>query len=164
MNKQLCLAVATLGAAVVMRDAGRCQSQELLADELVSRSSIVAVGKVTALKSAWSADRTRIVTNVTVAVDQYLKGEGTSTVMITVPGGEVDGIGELYSHTARFSNDEEVVIFAERDRQGQLRVVGGDQGKATVRKDETTGRRFVSESESLEMFTAKIMRAVRAQE
>lgn len=141
------------------------QSAALSTEGLVQRADVIVVGKVTAMNSEWSSDRTRIYTKVTVSVDQRIKGATSEhSVTITVPGGEVDGIGEVYSHTARFKEDEEVVVFAARDRQGQLQVVGGDEGKTTVRKEDETSRRLVSDSESLETFTAKLKSVVKAQE
>lgn len=141
------------------------QSAALSTEGLVQRADVIVVGKVTAMNSEWSSDRSRIFTRVTVSVDQHIKGAtSVNSVTITVPGGEVDGIGEVYSHSARFKEDEEVVVFAARDRKGQLQVVGGDEGKTTVRKEAETGRQLVSDSESLERYTAKLKGVVKAQE
>ena len=141
-----------------------CQSAALSTESLVQGADVIVVGKVTAMNSKWSNDRSRIYTRVTISVDQQIKGATSENfVTITIPGGEVDGIGEVYSHTAKFTENEEVVVFAGKDRQGNLSVIGGDEGKTTVRKEKETGRQLVSGNESFQMFTAKLERVVKAQ-
>ncbi len=140
------------------------QEKALTTDELARRADVVVVGKVTAMKSEWNSDKSRIFTRVTVSVDQFIKGDGGEHfVTVTTPGGEVDGVGELYSHSVRFVNDETVVLFAVKDRQGGLRVAGGDQGKFTVKDNEQTGRPMVSDVGTLEEFVTHIRTVVKAQ-
>ncbi len=131
--------------------------------ELTNRASVIAVAKVATVQSEWSSDRSRILTRVGLSVEQYLKGERAERALtIVVPGGEIDGVGELYSHAARFKPHEEVVLFAERDTRGNLRVVGGEQGKFTVVEDKASGRRFVGEDQAFEIFTERIKQVVKA--
>lgn len=167
MNKRLRYGgFAGLLLAAVLTVAGRAYSQSgaTTTDDLTARSEIVAVGKVTSLRSEWSDDRRRIVTRATVAVDEYLKGEQPQrSLVITIPGGEIDGVGELYSHTARFKKDEQVVVFAAADNQGRLKVVGGDEGKMTVARDEVTGLQMVADKEPLSAFTSRLKSVVQAQ-
>jgi hypothetical protein len=134
-------------------------------DDLTRQADIVVVGKVAGVKAGWNKEKTRIFTTVTVEVDEMLKGKGgESTVTIQTPGGEVDGVGEVYSHTARFAKDEDVVVFAEKDKSGNLRVAGGSEGKIAIRKDESTGRRRVADGISIEEFKARVKNAVHVQE
>jgi hypothetical protein len=138
------------------------QSNLMSTEELTNRASVVAVARVASVQSEWSADRSRILTRVGLTVEQYLKGERAErTLTIVVPGGEIDGVGELYSHAARFKPQEEVVLFAERDSRGNLRVVGGEQGKFTVGEDKATGRRVVGENQAFEVFTDNVKQAVK---
>ena len=120
------------------------QSTQVAPEDLARGADVVAVGKVSGLASQWNADHSRIITTVKLAVDTYLKG-GTAAgpLTILVPGGEVDGVGEIYSHMATVRKDENVLVFAEKDRQGNFRVSRGQQGKFDVTKDETTGKAFV---------------------
>lgn len=155
-----------LGFAAAMFAPGRAVSQQkqLTAEQLTDRAEVVALGKVTALNSEWSNDRKKIQTRVTISVERYLKGEQSQqTLTVVVPGGEVGSTGEMYSHVARFSNNEDVVVFTQRDAQGELKVTAGEQGKISVRLDEGTGRRLVGENELLEVFTSRVGNAVRAQ-
>lgn len=140
-----------------------CQSKALSTDDLSNKAQIVAVGKVKATRSEWENNKSRIVTYATVNVDEYLKGGDGNVITIVTPGGEVDGVGELYTHTARFEKDEDVVVFAEKDRLGRYRVSGGHEGKFRVTKDEATGTRFVSDRKRLEDFKAEVRNALKAQ-
>jgi hypothetical protein len=97
---------------------------------------------------------------VTLSVDQYIKGGSAGQPLtILVPGGEVDGVGELYSHTAVFQSDENVLVFAQKDRQGNYRVSAGQQGKYTVRKDDATGQLMVGGTRTLQEVTAAVQKA-----
>jgi hypothetical protein len=135
----------------------RSQERALQTAELTRQADLVVVGRVAEIRSSWNNERTRIQTAVTVAIDQSLKGvAGSGSVTILAPGGEVDGIGEYYSHTARFAKDENVVVFARREPGGQLRVTGGEQGKVAVRRDEATGARMVAGDMTLDAFIARV--------
>jgi hypothetical protein len=168
MKKRWCSVWSVMMLVVwifVVPKAAHAQFGAASVEELTSRATIVAVGRVTSLQSEWTNGRTRIVTKVTLTVDQYLKGgRPDRTLIITIPGGEVDGVGELYTHVARFSRREEVVVFAESDVAGGLRVTGGEQGKFTVSTEPATGKRVVAENQLLEVLTSRIQSAVRAEQ
>jgi hypothetical protein len=136
------------------------QTKPATIDELAQESEVVAVGKVTGMKGEWDQNKTRIVTRVTVAVNEYLKGNAGTVLTITSPGGEVDGVGEWYSHTARFKKDEDVVVFAEKDKKGNFRVAGGEQGKLVVKKDAQTSIERVSPQMTLDDFKTRVKHAV----
>ena len=157
----LLISAMILSPAVV--DRSLAQSKKLSTDELVQSSEVVAHGKVRELKSEWNEARSRIRTRITLSVDDYLKGNGDGAMEIFVPGGEIGSVGEVYSHVAKFTKDEEVVVFAKKDRQGRFRVSGGSQGKFTVTKDERSGRNVVSQYWLLDDFRAKIQKLVHGQ-
>ena len=135
----------------------KAQGRAMSTADLVRQSDVVAVGKVQAMKSEWSSDKSRIYTRVTLGVDEYIKGEGAgSSITILTPGGEIDGVGEIYSHMPVFHNNEDVVVFAAKDKSGVYRVTGGSQGKVLVEKDDSSGRLFVQGSQTLEMFVGSV--------
>lgn len=139
------------------------QMRTMTTEELVSESEAVVVGTVDEIRSAWTEDRSRIISYVTIDVEEYIKGERAErTITVMQLGGEVDGIGELYSHTARFVKDEEVAVFLKKDRAGHLRVVGGDQGKLTVQVDRGTGSRMIGENQLFEEFKNNLERLLDA--
>jgi hypothetical protein len=142
-----------------------CQSKIATTDELAKRAEVVAVGKMTGLVSEWNETRTMIRTRVTVTVDQYVKGGvSANTLTIYVPGGEVGGVGEVYSDMPIFRRDEDVVVFAERDKQNRYRVTAGPQGKLTLKRDAITGKVMVSAGRSLDELTKEVKRAAQVQD
>lgn len=158
--KVSCLLLLAIAATCVASHVASSQSKAISTEELTRRADIVAVGKVSSQRSEWNSDRTRIITHVTVAIDQYLKGnQGQGTLTVTVPGGEVGGVGEVYSHAAKFQNNEAVVVFAERDQRGALRVTAGEQGKLTITTEKVTGKRLVGDAQLLEVFTSRVKSA-----
>ncbi len=136
------------------------QVKSVPTDELARRAEVVAVGKVTGVQSEWNADQTMIRTRVTVSVDEFVKGnEPGGTLTLYVPGGEIGTVGEMYSHTPKFKGKEEVVVFAAKNFQGIYNVSGGSEGKFSVRRDETTGNRMVTETMSLEQLKNEVRAA-----
>jgi len=158
-------AIGTMLALTGFTHSVCAQVEHKSTDELTRQADVVVVGKVTNIKAGWHKDKSRILTTVTIEVDETLKGTGgEGTVIIQTPGGEVDGVGELYSHTARFVKDEDVVVFAEKDKKGNLRVTGGSEGKVAIRRDASSGLRRVSEGMSLDEFKTRVKNAVHVQE
>jgi hypothetical protein len=132
--------------------------------DLSRKAEIVVVGKVAGTKSEWDRSRDRIITNVTVNVGECLKGNAGNAITITAMGGEVNGVGEWYSHTANFKTDEEVVIFANRDKGGRFRIAGGADGKVKIERDRKSGSAFVHGNKTLADFKKEIAAAIQSQE
>jgi hypothetical protein len=126
------------------------QTQATTPEDLTRGSDVIAVGKVKELKSEWVSGKKAIVTRVTLDVDEFLKGGAGQTLTVLVPGGEVDGVGEWYSHTARFKKDEDVVLFAKKQGTSDFRVTGGESGKLIVTKDPRTGASVVGGGTALD--------------
>jgi len=141
------------------------QSQGGKTADLVKRSDVIVVGKVGRKASEWNEDKSRIQTRVSVTVDQTIKGSPAArTITVIVPGGEVGGVGEWYSHTAQFAVNEDVVVFAKKDKRGDYRVAGGEHGKVSLEKDGATGNLIVPNLGTLDQFTAQVKTVVKAQE
>lgn len=158
-------ALILLGFLYLLPVSGRAQIDSETAKELTRKSMVIAVGTVSGVQSQWTSDRGRIVTRVNITVDEYLKGNtGVGTLTLTVPGGEVGGVGEMYTHTASFRNNEHVLVFAERDAQGTYRVVDGETGKVNVTRDEVTGRKIINGNQPLERLLTLVKVAVKAQD
>jgi hypothetical protein len=159
-----CTLLAGIIPAIVSPAAALSQSKLTAPEDLAQRADVVVVGKVAEVKSEWSADRSRIYSIVTVLIDEQIKGdESQQEVVITTLGGEIDGVGEVYSHTARFKTGEQVIVFAAKDERGKFRVVDGAEGKLNVTKDDLTGVQMVADREPLIVFTSRLKSVVQAQ-
>ena len=106
---------------------------------LTRESSDIVIGTVTGQSSHWNAAHTMIVTDVTIAVAELLKGTPGSTITLTQIGGEVDGMRYSVAGSPVFRNGEEVLVFAWRDAQGRPQVDGLAQGKFEIQRNAAAG-------------------------
>ena len=136
----------------------------VMIDQLSQQADIVAVGRVERMESEWNADKSRIQTRVILSVEQTIKGETPDASMtVLVAGGEVDGVGELYTHTVQFQKNEDVLVFASRDAKGNLRVTSGTDGKFLLEKDSKTGVKRVPNLGTVDELSARIKNSIKAQ-
>jgi hypothetical protein len=113
---------------------------------LAKGADIIVTGKIFKQKSNWNATKTRIYTEATLHINDHLKGNNReNTVTVVYPGGEVGGIGELYTHMPRFKNDENVLVFLKKEKHGNsYKVFDGDNGKIRIIKNAKTGEEVTS--------------------
>jgi len=111
-------------------------------------ADMIVTGKVVDQKSQWNSDNSRIYTQVTIHVDEYLKGSNNQDrIVITHPGGEVGNIGETYSHIPTFANDEDVLVFVKKSSKDEsLSVYEGEEGKLTFYQNKSTGEKVTSKN------------------
>lgn len=155
------LIAGTIQAQSVAKTTGRAKSAPaVMVDRLAQQSDVVAVARVSGVRSEWNEDKSRIQTRVTLAVEQGIKGAAAEeSITILTPGGEVEGVGELYTHMPQFKENEEVLVFASKDAKGNLRVTSGASGKFTVEKDAATGAKRVQNLGTIDELSAKIRKA-----
>lgn len=126
--------------------------------KITSEADVILTGKVIKQTHSWGKSKSKIYTFVTIEVDDYIKGNQTEkTLIVRHPGGEVDGIGELYSHMPKFRDDEEILLFAEKERgSSTYKVVQGEEGKITIYPDKKKGNKTTLFNKNLEAFKKEI--------
>ena len=97
---------ATAGATTLIR-AGL--------DELVTRSETVVMGKVVDVVSRWNSDRTFILSDVTFAASEAIKGQAAGPLTFTVMGGTVGGRTALIVGGAELVPGRSYVLFLGRE-------------------------------------------------
>ena len=127
---------------------GYSQSIQSEIKNLSEGADMIVTGKVVGQKSEWSSDKSKIYTNVTIQVDEFLKGSNNQNrIVIKNLGGEVGNVGETYSHVPTFQDDEDVLLFVKKSTKDEsLRVFEGDEGKLTLYKDKKTGEKVTSKN------------------
>jgi len=122
------------------------------------KADIIITGRVTQQTSSWNEDNSRIYTNATIQVDEYLKGNNNeSSVVVRYLGGEVGDVGELYSHMPRFEDKEEVLVFLTKDGQSSnYKVFNGADGKINIVDDQKTGERITTSNVKINSLKAQI--------
>lgn len=136
-------ALAFLAGVLAASSAVATQVVRLDTPALVRGSSDIVVGEVTGTVSRWNASHTRILTDVTVRVEESLKGSGASTLTLTQLGGDLDGLHLEIEGSPAFRSGERSVFFVWRDRQGRAQVNGLAQGKFDIVRDAASGRALV---------------------
>ena len=127
---------------------------------------MILTGKVAKQNSIWNKDKTRIFTEVTVEVEEYLKGNnGTKSIVVITPGGEVGEVGELYTHMPKFSKDEDVLLFVKKDKKDlDYKVFNGEDGKMTLYTDKKTGEKMTSSNKKVSSLKKEIKNYVEQQQ
>ena len=121
-------------------------------------SDLIVTGKVTEQASSWNESKTRIYTQATILVDEYIKGNGTGNIVtVKYLGGEVGEIGEKYSHMPRFEDKEEVLVFLKKDEKSpDYKVYNGENGKISVINDPKTGEKVTTSNVQINSLKAQI--------
>jgi len=141
------------------------QSNKTEIKVLAQSADLILIGKVSERNSRWNKDNTKIYTDVTINVDEYLKGNGTNDkIIVTTLGGEVGEVGEFYTHVPRFDEEENVLIFLTYDqRDMSYRVLNGEDGKLTLYEDNITGEKITPSNTKISSLKNEIKNFVKKQ-
>jgi hypothetical protein len=115
-------------------------------ERMSKNADIIITGKVTQQSSSWNESNTRIYTQATIQVEEYLKGNSNgNSLNVIYPGGEVGDVGEMYSHMPRFVDQEEVLVFLQKDQsKSDYKVLYGEEGKISIIDDPKTGEKITT--------------------
>jgi hypothetical protein len=123
MRLVLFLAAAACQAAVVPR---------LSFEPLVDTSEQIVHGRVERAWVDWDRSHQFIWTHYEVAVADMVKGPPSGRVVVSEPGGTLDGYTLAIPGVVQYRVGEEVVLFLHRTPIGYLRTNGYHQGKLAV--------------------------------
>jgi len=101
---------------------------------LAKTADKVVLGKVAKVESEWLHGR--IVSRVSLRVEETLKGKGEATLELVVPGGSVGGIAMLVIGGPRFREGDRAILFL-RQADTEYRILGLAQGKVSVLKNDS---------------------------
>lgn len=131
----LLVALAGLSLATVPVAASVTEALDLA--QLVRESDHVIVARATGTEARWDSRR-RIVTDVTVVVEQTLKGDASVDQRLVVRqlGGSIGELGMRVAGEPSIASGDRVLLFGRRMRGDHLRAVGMSQGVLPVRVDD----------------------------
>lgn len=112
--------------------------------ELVTTTPVIVQGRVTDVRSAPVDGRRSVDTFITVAVDEYLKGDLGRFVTFKVAGGELGRYRTIVIGAPEFRVGEEVVLFLKTPSSSVPIIAGFNQGVYRIVADRDTGRRMVT--------------------
>lgn len=111
--------------------------EKLTLDDLAARSNLVVLGEVVDIVYQKDANGS-IYTLATLSVRQTLKGETIKEVVVSSPGGKLDGEIMRVGDAPNFQLGESAIVFLEKG-YGIYRVIGGFQGKFIIDKNNMVG-------------------------
>jgi matrixin len=103
--------------------------EKMNTDQLVSRSALVLHGRVIKVHARPTEDPMNLETEVTVQVEEAIKGQVASRLTFVLPGGSIGERFMFLTDIPEFSADQEVVLFMD-DTHSKL--TGLIQGKTTL--------------------------------
>jgi hypothetical protein len=119
-------------------------------EELISGADVIIIGTVAEDSSYWNDTRTEIYTSVILTVEENLKfAVSQDRIIITIPGGEVDGIKQWISGSPVFDQGEQTLVFLKKLVKAQIPhtqaldqllleeqygVCGGHRGKFSIQQ------------------------------
>lgn len=102
-------------------------------EQLTTRSHTIVVGRVVDVRSDFAdIDRKEIVTYVTIAPTDVLKGASEPSLILTIPGGMVGNLGLWVEDTPHFLIGEQALLFVNTDYKGRKTVSEWRQGKFPI--------------------------------
>ena len=138
-----------LGAAfIALCLSGLVQATEVIPPDfktMVHRAEIIFQGRVTNIRSEWSGEGNQrsIVTYVTFDVTRTLKGKPSSTYVLQMLGGTVDGQAMEIDGVPKFQVGDRTLLFVEHNGTQFFPVVGIMHGYFRVQADPQTGNDIV---------------------
>ncbi|MCC6588435.1 MAG: hypothetical protein IT168_17205 [Bryobacterales bacterium] len=100
--------------------------EHLTLDEMIQKSTAIVRGKILSC-SALQRD-TSIYTLVRVQVSEQLKGPQSAIVEVTLPGGKLNGVKQMFSGVPVLDQGAEYVLFLWTSPKGVTHVIGLSQG------------------------------------
>jgi hypothetical protein len=131
-------------------------------DQLTAQSDAIVAGRVTRSWADMDPENRFIWTHYEIQVRDTLKGAPHPTVVISEPGGVLNGLQLQVSGSTRFADGEEVAVFLYRTPIGYMRTTNYGQGKFTLAADGTVHVSRLAHGtgvESLEGAKWNVMRA-----
>ncbi|MGI8989256.1 MAG: hypothetical protein ACR2I2_06700 [Bryobacteraceae bacterium] len=104
-------------------------------EELVDRSDSIISGRVVRSWPAWDRSHQFIWTHHELAVKYAIKGSAAKSVIVSEPGGTVDGMTMVIPGTVQFPEGQDLLLFLYKTPIGYLRTVGEEQGEYVVAAD-----------------------------
>ena len=101
-------------------------------ERLIGQSEIIVHGRVTSSWAAWDSGHKYIWTHYRIEVLDPIRGNPGDSVVVSEPGGSLDGVTMRISGAPDYGLGEEAIVFLYRTPIGYLRATGYGQGKYTV--------------------------------
>lgn len=100
-------------------------------EELTSKSDRIVTGRVINSTTSWGSEHKYIWTRYEISVGEVLKGTAGKTVIVSEPGGKLDGKQMRVAGAVIYTPGERVALFL-KSYGADSRTVGWAQGKFSI--------------------------------
>jgi hypothetical protein len=138
MSRPVTLLLVLLTLLLHVRGAGAMVYVATDLPALASDARAIAVGRVVAVESRWTAGRRNIETLVTLQVSEYLKGDLGREVTVRVPGGQIGPYLSVMPGAPRLVEGDRVVLFLAGQPPELPHILALGQGVFHVVADRAT--------------------------
>ena len=109
-------------------------------EQMSQASTAIVRGNVVGQETTWNPQHTEIITSTTIAVENVVKGEPPSTLIVEQLGGTIGNLHEYVAGTVHFRPQVSYLLFLEPagEDSSRYRVVGMAQGAYRIYQDATT--------------------------
>ncbi|HEV2492117.1 MAG TPA: hypothetical protein VG204_03500 [Terriglobia bacterium] len=112
---------------------------QLSLEQMSEASTAIVRGRVVSQETLWNEPHTEILTFTTLEIENVLKGQPGSTVVVEQLGGTIGHFAEHVSGTVHFRPDVSYVLFLEpAGNTGRYLVVGMAEGAYRIYRDAST--------------------------
>jgi hypothetical protein len=127
MRKTVALLALALAASAAV-------APTLTLEQLAAKSEIIAHARVGRSWSSWDPAHKYIWTHHELLVLDPIRG-AAGPVVVSEPGGFLNGVGMRVSGTVEYTTGEEAILFLYRTPIGFYRAAGQEQGKLAITRD-----------------------------
>lgn len=112
--------------------------------DLAQHATAIVVGHVTNIASYWDPNARQVFTQITLDVEETLKGEGLTESSLTLKqiGGRIGQFQSWIDGSPEFARGEKVLLFLSQNADGSARVDHCFLGKFSLFVDAETGKEF----------------------
>jgi hypothetical protein len=128
-------------------------------DQMVAEAEQIFVGTVAAADS-WRLPAGLIVTDVTFATSEVLKGPVGGVVTLLMPGGTVEDETLKVSGLPALEVGATYLVFVRDNGSAIVPVVGGDQGLFRIARDPGSGRELALDARGKPIASETVRRAL----
>ena len=100
-----------VAAVVLASSAAATEFRAFDRADQIRGSEVIVTGRILAVRSQWSADRSAIVTEADVAIDEVWKGTVGDRLRVRTFGGRVGNVALEVEGAAQFTAGERVVLY-----------------------------------------------------
>lgn len=118
-------------------------------ERLVQQAEVIFQGTVTDVRSIWEGEgaQRHIDTYITFQIGENVKGNAGSSYTIRILGGTVGDETMEVTDTPKFKVGDSDILFVEHNNDQFVPLVGINNGRFHVQRDEQTGRDIILNGE-----------------